>query len=100
MPPRKTKKKVGTGITATAAAAAAAPADAATAPADAAAAPPEPYFGANGEATSGATSLPHLPGFETFRGANSVTAPPLLSTAAQSTATAAALPSSGPSGSV
>ena len=35
--------------------------------ADAAAAPPiEPYFGANGEATSRATSLPTLPGFETF----------------------------------
>jgi len=62
MPPRKTKKKVGAGITATAAAAdaAAAPIDAAAAPADAAAAPPiEPYFGANGEATSRATSLPH-----------------------------------------
>jgi len=35
--------------------------------ADAAAAPPiKPYFGANGEATSRATSLPPLPGFETF----------------------------------
>ena len=44
--------------------------------ADAAAAPPiEPYFGANGEATSWATSLSPLPGFETFR-ANSATAPP------------------------
>ena len=94
MLPQK-KKTGGTGITATAAAA-----DAAAAPADAAAAPPEPYFGANGEATSRATSLPPLPGFEAFRGANSATAPPLLSTAAQSTATAAALPLSGPSGSV
>jgi len=80
MPPRKKKKMVGTGITATAAAA-----DAAATPTNAAAAPPiEPYFGANGEATS--TSLPHLPGFETFRGANSATAPPLLSSAVQSTA--------------
>ena len=54
--------------------------------ADADGAPPiEPYFGANGEATSRATSLPTLPGFETFR-ANSATAPPLLSSAGQSTA--------------
>jgi len=60
------------------------------APADAAAAPPiEPYFGANGEATARATSLPPLPGFETFRAANSATAPPLLSLAGQSTARAA-----------
>ena len=36
------------------------------APADAAAPPIKPYFGANGEATSRATSLPPLPGFETF----------------------------------
>ena len=57
--------------------------------ADAAAAPPiKPYFGANGEATSRAASLPPLPGFETFR-ANSATAPPLLSLAGQSTARAA-----------
>ena len=56
---------VSTGITVTAAAA------------DAAAAPPiEPYFVANGEATTRATSLPPLPGFETFGGANSATATP------------------------
>ena len=67
--PYKTKKKVG-GITAfhAAAVAAAVPADASAAPADAAVAPPiEPYFGANGVATTRATSLPPLPGFETFR---------------------------------
>jgi hypothetical protein len=52
---------------------------AASADADnAAVAPPiEPYFGANGVATTQATSLPPFPGFETFR-ANSATAPPLL----------------------
>ena len=83
--------------------------DAAAAPADAAAAPPiVPYFGATGDPTARATSLPPLPGFDAFRGANSDTVPPLLSTAVQSTAAAAALPpgrsrpsgSSGPSGSV
>ena len=63
MPPKGKKKKVGTGVTATSAAAAVA-ADAAAAPADAATAPAiEPYFGASGEATSRATSLPRLPGF-------------------------------------
>jgi len=60
--------------------------------ADAAAAPPiEPYVGANGEATSRATSLPPLPRFETFR-ANSATAPPLLLLAGQSTANSATAP--------
>ena len=81
-------------------------ADAAAAAADAAAARPiAPYFGATGDPTARATSLPPLPGFDAFRGAN---LPPLLSTAVQSTAAAAALPpgrsrpsgSSGPSGSV
>ena len=63
--------------------------DAAAAPADAAAAPPiVPYFGATGDPTARATSLPPLPGFDAFRGAN---LPPLLSTAVQSTA-AAVLP--------
>ena len=94
--------------------------DAAAAAADAAAAHPiAPYFGATGDPTAQATSLPPLPGFDAFRGANSDTVPLLLSTAAestaaaaataaQSTAAAAALPpgrsrpsgSSGPSGSV
>ena len=101
MPPKKTKRLAGARATATAADAAAAPADTAAPPADA---PPpiEPYFGAHGEATIRAASLPRLPGFEAFRATNSATAPPLLSTAAQSTAAAAALPSgsSGPSGSV
>ena len=102
MPPRAKKKKVG-GITAfhAAAFAAAAPANAAAAPADGAAAPPEPYFGANGVATTRANSLPSLPGFDTFRGANSATVPPLPSTApADAAAAPAALPrgSSGPSG--
>jgi hypothetical protein len=76
------------GITAfhAAAVAATAPADASAAPADAAVAPPiEPYFGANGVARTRATSLLPLPGFETFR-ANSAPAPPLLSSAGQSTA--------------
>ena len=80
MPPKKKKKKRKDVVTATAAAA------------DAAAAPPiKPYFGANGEATSRAASLPPLPGFETFR-ANSATAPPLLLLAGQSTANSAAAP--------
>jgi len=94
MPPKKTKRLAGARATATAADAAAAPADTAAPPADAsappvdAAAPPpiEPYFGAHGEATIRAASLPRLPGFEAFRATNSATAPPLLSTAAQSTA--------------
>jgi len=119
MPPKKKTKKNGSGMTAfhAAAVAAAAPADSSAAPADGAAALPiEPYFGANGVASTRATSLPSLPGFEAFQAANSATAPPLLSTAmestaaaaataataAQSTAAAAALPPgrSGPSGSV
>jgi hypothetical protein len=80
MPPKKKKRK--DVVTATAAAA-----DAATAPADAAVAPPiESYFGANGEATVRAASLPPLLGFEAFRAAYSATAPPLLSLAGQSTA--------------
>jgi len=80
MPPKKKKRK--DVLTATAAAA-----DAAAAPADAAAAPPiEPYFGAHGEANARAASLHPLPGFEAFRAANSATAPPLLSSAGQSTA--------------
>ena len=64
MPPRTKKKKVG-GLTAfhAAAVAAAASADAAAAPADGAVAPPEPLVGANGVATTRATSLPPLPGF-------------------------------------
>ena len=64
--------------------------DAAAAAADAAAAHPiAPYFGATGDPTARATSLPPLPGFDAFRGANSDTVPPLLSTAVQSTAAAA-----------
>ena len=59
MPPKK-KKKTKDVVTATAAAA-----DAAVAPAGAAPAPPmEPYFGANGEATARAASLPPLRHFE------------------------------------
>jgi hypothetical protein len=74
MPPKKTKRLAGARATAHAGDAAAAPADAAAPPADAAvppadaAAPPpiEPYFGAHGEATIRAASLPRLPGFEAF----------------------------------
>ena len=48
--------------------------------------PIEPYFGDNGDPTARAASLPPLPGFEDFGAANSATAPPLLSSAGQSTA--------------
>ena len=54
MPPKKTKRLAGARATANEDAG-----DAAAAPADAAAPPIKPYFGANGEATSRATSLPH-----------------------------------------
>jgi len=54
---RRRRRKKNTGITAT------------TAAADAAAAPPiEPYFGANGAATTRANNLPWLPAFQLFQG--------------------------------
>jgi hypothetical protein len=51
-------------------------------------------FGLMGKPRPGqrATSLPPLPGFETFRAANSATAPPLLSSAGQSTANSSTAP--------